>query len=45
MGIKKIQAKQIKDEILSCDCNYDYIYHELEINFENAMSGVLKAML
>lgn len=45
MDSKKTQAKQIKDELLSYDCNYDYIYHELEINFENAMSGVLKGIL
>lgn len=38
-------AKEIKNEILSCDCNYDYIYKSLEDNFEKTMSGVLKGIL
>lgn len=38
-------AKEIKNEILSCDCNYDYVYEELENNFEHTMSGILKAIL
>lgn len=38
-------SKNIKDEILSCSANYDYVYEVMEVNFEKAMSGVLKAML
>lgn len=45
MSSKTNIAKEIKNEILSCDCNYDYVYDELENNFEHAMSGILKAFL
>ena len=38
-------SKNIKDEILSKDTNYDYLYEVMEVNFEKAMSGVLKATL
>ena len=44
MSSKKI-AKQIKKEILSCDCDYDYIYHMLEDNFEETVSGILNSYL
>lgn len=45
MGSKTNIAKEIKNEILSCDCNYDYVYEELENDFEHTMSGILKAIL
>ena len=45
MGSKTNIAKEIKDEILSYDCNYDFIYSELEQDFDKAMSGVLKGIL
>lgn len=45
MSSKENITKQIKEEILSCDCNYDYIYQSLEDNFENTMSGILKGIL
>lgn len=45
MSGKKNITKEIKDEILSCDPNYDYIYDMLEENFEKALSGVLKGIL
>jgi len=38
-------TKEIKEEILSYDCNYDHIYHLLEENTEKTMSGILNAML
>ncbi len=38
-------TKEIKDNILSYDCDYDYVYEELENNFDKAMSGVMKAFL
>ena len=38
-------TKAVKDNILSLECNYDYVYEELENNFEKAMSGVMKAFL
>lgn len=45
MGSKTNIAKEIKNELLSCDCNYDYVYEELENDFEHTMSGILKAIL
>ena len=45
MGSKNNITKEVKDNILSFDCNYDYVYEELENNFEHAMSGVLKGFL
>lgn len=45
MSSKTNIAKEIKNEILSCDCNYDYVYEELESNFEYTLSGILKAFL
>lgn len=38
-------SKNIKDEILSCNPSYDYVYEVMEVNFEKALSGVLKATL
>ena len=45
MGSKNNITKEVKDNILSFECNYDYVYEELENNFEHAMSGVLKGFL
>jgi len=38
-------TKEIKDEILSSSCDYNYIKEVLEVNFEKAFSGILKAIL
>jgi len=45
MSSKKNIAKEIKNEILSYDCNYDYVYKLLEENPEKAMSGILNSIL
>ena len=45
MSSKTNIAKAIKDNILSCDCNYDYVYEQLENDLEHALSGILKAVL
>ena len=45
MSSKQNITKEVKDNILSCDCDYDYVYEYLENNFEKAMSGVMKAFL
>lgn len=42
MSSKEKLQKKIKNEILSCDANYDYIYKSLEENFEKTLSGILK---
>ncbi|MBQ8192921.1 MAG: RNB domain-containing ribonuclease [Bacilli bacterium] len=45
MSSKNKLTKEIKKEILSCDCNYDYIYDELKNNFEYTSSGIFNSFL
>jgi len=42
---KKKSVKDIKNRILSYDCDFDYIYEELNNNFEFTISGVLNSLL
>ena len=44
MSSKKI-SKQIKNEILSCDPNYDYVYDMLSEDLEHTLSGILNSIL
>jgi len=44
MSSKKI-AKQIKNEILSCDPSYDYVYDSLSEDLEHTLSGILNSIL
>ena len=45
MATKKESVKEIRNHILSYECNYDYLYARLQDNFEFTISGILNAML
>lgn len=36
---------EVKEELLLCECDYDYVIELMGSNFEKAMSGVTKALL